>query len=390
MASIAKRFDCCVPVSSPLGPEALEAIPAKRGVFALLAGDDRPILLTTAADIRARLRHRLTAPEDGGRRKTADLRAITAAVCWQLTYSRFETDWRFFELARAIWPETYTQLLPRRSVWFVAARADGALPHLAVVREGETGADAVGPFLGRRSAGQFAEALADAFDLCRCYAGGRKRPEPGTCAYKEMGRCAAPCDGSASMDACRRTLAEAMRFAAGDRAPARQRLAAGMREAAAAMDYERAAVLKARLARLAQFDSPRFADVRDTRALRLVGLQRGPTFREMRAFVCDRGALAEAGTLGYPPVEAELTAVLDACDALSAGHGETTPADRRRLALVSAYLLSGKPDRGLWFRRDEVTAAGLTEAIEAATEALKVRRPARRRARAAPAKQSSR
>jgi len=385
MAAIVERFEGCAAVSPPLDGEALKAIPAKRGVFALLAEHSQPILLTTAADIRGRLRHRLTAPDDGGRRKAADLREITAAVCWRLTWSHFETEWQFFELARAIWPDSYTDLLPRRPVWFVAARVDEPFPHLAVVREAEPGAGAFGPFPSRRLAGRFAEALADAFDLCRCYAGGRQIPEPDACTYKQMGRCGAPCDGSMSMADYRHTVREAVRFAGGDRQPVRQRLAAGMRRAAAAMDYERAAAMKGRLARLAEFDSPKFADVRDTRALRFVSIQRGPSFRQMSAFVCDRGAVAAAGTLQYPPVPTELAAVCDACDALSADHAEMSAADRQRMAIVSAYLFSRKPERGLWFRRGEITPTALMEAIGGAAEALKVRLPARRRRQATPA-----
>ena len=232
-------------------------------------------------------------------------------------------------------------------MWFVASRVDGAFPHLALVGEAEPGADAFGPFPSRRLAGRFAEALADAFDLCRCYAGGRQIPVADGCAYKQMGRCGAPCDGSMSMADYRHAVQEAVRFAGGDRQPLRQRLAAGMREAAAAMDYERA------------------------------------------AFVCDRGAVAAAGTLQYPPVSTELAAVCDACDALSAEHAEMSAPDRQRMAIVSAYLFSRKPERGLWFRRSEVTPTALMEAIGGATEALKVRLPARRRRHVTPGVRNS-
>ena len=55
-------FDAALEVGPGFGDPQLGAIPAKRGVLALLGDGDQPILLLTAADIRSRLRSRLSEP----------------------------------------------------------------------------------------------------------------------------------------------------------------------------------------------------------------------------------------------------------------------------------------------------------------------------------------
>ena len=135
MGGLEYFFHGFVDVEAPLDAAVLKGIPAKRGVFLLAAAGDRPVLLTTAADIRGRLRFRLSAEEEGRRTKTADLREITTRVYWRLAYSAFETDWRFLELARAIWPDTYPALLSFQPAWFVAVDPQEPFPQFLRTRD---------------------------------------------------------------------------------------------------------------------------------------------------------------------------------------------------------------------------------------------------------------
>ena len=105
------RFDGRLEVQPPLGDEQLSQIPARRGVMALLGPEGQTILLTTAADIRSRLRHRLQERPEGERKKTADLREVTRQILWRLAASHFEADLHFLELAEAIYGRRYPSLL---------------------------------------------------------------------------------------------------------------------------------------------------------------------------------------------------------------------------------------------------------------------------------------
>ncbi len=380
MSGFAKLFDTCEAVTAPLEEAALAAIPAKRGVFALLGAGDAPILVTTAADIRSRLRYRLTEQADEPRRKAADLRQITTAVCWRLTHSRFETDWRYMEIVRAVWPETYRDLLGKRTAWFVAIDAEAPVPDLGVVAGPVGSGRQFGPFPDRRSAERFIDALIDAFDLCRCVSILRQAPHGAGCAYKQMGRCAAPCDGSTSMDAYRAVVGRAIALAAGDREPQRLLLHEKMTRAAEAMQFEQAGVMKGRMERLDEFESPRFRSVREPRDFRFVIIQPGPSRQQACSFVCDRGAIVAGPALEFPPTEPQATDVLAACDALTAEHEKIRPEDVERMGLVAWYLFSGNNSDGLVLSRDDLTPASLCEAIVHRADDLKLRPDRRRKA----------
>lgn len=373
MMDLADLFDGSTAVKPPLDEAALRAIPAKRGIFLLVAADGRPILLTTAADIRSRLRFRLSAPEeDDKRHKTADLREITASIHWRLTHSHFQTDWQFLEIARRIWPDSYARLLPRRMAWFVVPRVQDPAPHLAITSEPGGDERHFGPFAGRRSAEEFIDALADVFDLCRCISVLRKAPLGQACAYKQIGRCSAPCDGSGSMEDYRRLVAQAVEFAAGSRTAQREILTARMRQAAEARQFERAGVLKSRLERAAAFDGEKFAHVGDVTQFTFVIIQPGPSFHQACSFVCVRGQLAEGPILEFPPTNEAAAQVLEACDRLT---GEDVADDlaRRRMTLVASYMLNDPDRRGLILPREVVTVEELAARIIAAAEVLHLR-----------------
>lgn len=380
MGGFEQLFDAGRAVTPPLQAEDLAGIPGKRGVFLLVASDGRPILLTTAADIRSRLRSRLTSPEEGTRQKAADLREITAHVYWRICHSSFQTDWQFLELAGAIWPKTYTSLLSHPPAWFVGVNPEEEFPQFVKTQEIGQPGQQVGPFPDRSSAERFIDALTDSFDLCRYYSILRQAPHGVPCPYKQMGRSPAPCDGSIPMSVYRDMIRSACGFAAGDRGPLEQSLSSQMQQAAAALQFERAGTFKARLGRLKDFDAPQYAFVREAGAFRFVIVQSGPTSHQACTFVCDRGLIAQGPVLEYPPSEESLRAVLAACDELSARHGQLTLLDRQRMGLVTAYLFCGPAKRGLLVRRDDIPdPAALRHAIEAAAEDLKLRVPVRRR-----------
>ncbi len=378
MVDLQQHMDALVAVTPPLDAEALKAIPAGRGVFALLDAAGRAILITTAADMRARLRYRLTATDESTARKAADLREVTAAVAYRRTYSRFETDWCYLELVRAVYPDRWETLLPKRTAWFIAVDPDAATPHWTVAAGPPAAGRAFGPFAERRGAEAYLAALTDAFDLCRCVSILRQAPHGSACAYKHMGRCIAPCDGTATMDAYRAVIGRSIRGVAGDADDQRRRLTDAMNEASAAMAFERAAILKTRLDRLAELAAPKAARVRDRRAFRFVIVQPGPSSHQAGTFVCDGGRLAAGPVIDYPPTDDAAAAVLAACDALADTDDPDAAAGARRMALVAWYLFSSRPGDGRVLARDGLTAGALVAAIEASAEALGLRAPRRR------------
>ena len=373
-------FDGQWEIQGPPQPDSLAQVPAKRGVLALLGANDEPIALLSAADMRSRLRNRLTAPPPDKRTRTADLRTVTRKVLWKRAASHFETDLWYLELARRIWPKTYASLLAWRPAWFVHVDPAEQFPHFLRTREiGRRPGSYLGPFINGRGAERFIDAVQDAFDLCRHVHCLRQSPHGRKCSYAEMERCLSPCDGTVSMEAYRGKVAEAAAFAAGRHQPLRDELARRIQAAADQLQFERAAAFKARLDRLATFNSPAYALVAPLERFRFVVIQSGGSTRKAAAFLVSAGTIDPAGPLDYPLQADQLGGLLARMAAPAEAPCGIDQAERLRIGLVTTYLLCGPARRGVIVRwQAEMTAAALAEEIEAAADVLKLRRPAKK------------
>jgi len=364
-------------------PQELARIPAKRGVLALLAADGEPILLLTAADMRSRLRNRLTAPDADARTRSADLRAVTRRVAYKLTHSHFETDLYYLQIARAIWPDRYASMVAWKPAWFVHVDVADKAPHFVRTREvGAREGRYIGPFASGRDAERFVGMLAEAFDLCRDLRCLRQAPNAQPCPYAQMRRCASPCDGTISMEAYASMVSDALAFAQGNRDELRQSFQRQMRSAAEALEFEWAQALKVRLDRLAEFDSPSFAHAKPLEQFCFMIVQGGGSVRRATAFVARGGSLVPAGMLDYPLKVEQLEAVVkQAAD--ERGHpGPAGRFERLCMGLVARYVFSSPQRRGLIVRwAPAMTADDLAGAIEGAAGVLNLRAPRPRKAK---------
>jgi len=371
----ARGFDGEAPVRAPLSADDLAAIPAQRGVLLLEADGGAPVLLTTAADIRARMRGRLAPPDDAPRRRTADLREVARRIRWKRTFSHFETDWQFLELARRIYPKTYPDLLSIQPAWFVHADPDAACPSVGRTREvfGDPGRY-LGPFPDGRSAQRFVEALQEVFDLCRHESILRRAPRGRACVYAQMGRCGAPCDGSEPMAAYRARVAQACRCAAGDRRTIRGRLQVEMRRCAESRRYERAAAFRSRLERLGELDKDAYRHVADAEDFRFVLIQPGPNRQTARTFLADRGAIRAGPDLAYPVSPKHAERLAGRMRTPASGPRRVGVLQRRRMGLVAHYLYVSAERRGLIVRAGgDLTGEALAEQIAAGADRLGLR-----------------
>ncbi len=248
MAEWNQLFDARLDVRVPVTEEQLREIPAKRGVVLLAGQDSEPIVMITAADMRARTRTRLAEPseEDVSRRsRSPKLGEVTRAIFQKRCESHFETDWRFLEISRLIWPRRYAKMLSWKPPWFVHLSLGDAHPHFARSRKVfEREGRYIGPFASARDAEKFIQDVQDAFDLCRSITCLRRAPNGARCPYAEMNRCVSPADGTISMDEYRSILSGAADFAAGQREGLRGQLQGKMARAAEELKFEAAAEYK--------------------------------------------------------------------------------------------------------------------------------------------------
>ncbi|MCB9851953.1 MAG: hypothetical protein H6819_02565 [Phycisphaerales bacterium] len=211
-ATCAVEFDASIDVSpaAPLDPKLL---PALGGVYLLADADDRPIFLGVCENLRRVVPPRLTSEEADAQTKRARLGEIVRRISWKQTRGAFEGLLRHWQFARSVFPDRYATLLGFGPCAFIRIDPDAAFPRfepVSVIREDT--ARYFGPIPRRKDAEALIRLLEDAFDLCRYYDILQRTPNGERCAYYDMGRCPAPCDGTAPMSTYRQSIAEAIAF----------------------------------------------------------------------------------------------------------------------------------------------------------------------------------
>src|SRR4051812_35716476 len=178
----------------------LKLAPARWVVYLLADADDQPVQLLCVKNLRYSLKRRLGGAEQVGPTKRVNYRDLIRRVYWRRVDSDLEADSVYLEVARALFPQTYQGMTGFRPAWFIHADAEAKFPNWTkTIDLTTTGGQFVGPVEDKHSAGKLIEEIVDWFDLCRYYNILCDSPKGLPCAYKEMGKCPAPCDGSISM-----------------------------------------------------------------------------------------------------------------------------------------------------------------------------------------------
>ncbi|GMV95956.1 MAG: hypothetical protein AMXMBFR83_03250 [Phycisphaerae bacterium] len=356
------------PSSATEGPGAARAWPGHGGVYLLTDGEDRLVQLAAAADLRRALSVRLCPPKPGespvgeaapAGRPRADLSQIVRRVRWRRADSMFEITWEYYRLARLLMPETYLRQVGFGPCWFVHVDPAAEHPRFSAGKHlrGPPGAE-LGPFATQADAARFIEILEDAFDLCRYHHVLVQAPHGRPCAYLDMGKCPAPCDGRVPMAAYREMIASALAFAAGRRGPAFEQWESAMRQAADQRAYERAAAIRQTLERARRIEHEVFRLVVPIERFNYLIVQRGPGPTRVRPFFI-RGGLIEAGEatrLKEAPHAAG--GWIERLRSAGADHAAADPIARsEQLWLVSHFLFKRDPP-GLYWREDALGAAG--------------------------------
>jgi hypothetical protein len=336
-------------------PAFLKSVPAKWVVYLLADADDRPIQLLCVRNLRYSLERRLVTPEET-RSKRVNYREFVRRVHWRRVDSSFEADVLYWDAARALFPNTYKGLMAFRQAWFVHVDPDAEFPRY--VRTNDPSAPngvTIGPLEDKHDAQKLIQLAEDTFDLCRYYHILTEAPRGKACAYKEMGRCAAPCDGTVPMWDYRGTVADSQR-AVVDPQSVIAAETRRMQAAAAALRFEEAAKIKARIAQLSQFGVGKFRHARRIQDFQFLSLQRGPSDGTAKVFLVTPAGIEEvAGLIAEPKVG--LSDLLRHILSLAAKRA-TIPLDAssaERIGLVAHHLFLPKQTHGLFLRITDVS-----------------------------------
>lgn len=326
----------------------LSALPNGPGVFAFENEAGQTMSLAVAANVRRLVRRRLTPVErEDGPTRRVDFSKLARRVAAAPVGSTFEADWAYLQLARQRVPHAASTLTDRWRGWFVHVNPRHAFPRLVKTStpgQPPTGTEGVylGPVADKHTAARLIEALQGGFDLCRYHHILIEAPNGRACAYKEMGRCPAPCDGTVSMAHYRAQVEDAVAFA-GRRDDALTTLEARMAQHSADLDFEAAERCRRQIEDLQPITKPAFAHVDRLERFRYIAVAQGEHPDFARMFVIAGGWIAPVADVPIDREPAALPCVVEPVNAYLDAHAVTfESAALENIGLVCAHLFRPK------------------------------------------------
>jgi excinuclease ABC subunit C len=244
--------------------------PAAPGVYRMTGGNGEVLYVGKAKNIKKRIL--AYARPAGHPNRIARMIAATAAIEFVTTATETEALLLEANLIKRLRPRFNVLLRDDKSFPYILITKDG-LPSQICKHRGARNrpGDYFGPFAAVNAVNRTITALERAFLLRSCSDAvyeSRTRP----CLLHQIKRCSAPCTGEISHGDYAELVREAKAFLSGKSGAVKEELAAEMDDAAAALDFERAAVLRDRLAALSAVQShqginPRGVDEADVFAL---------------------------------------------------------------------------------------------------------------------------
>jgi len=348
-------------------------VPAKAAVYLLVgrneAAEEQPVLLATVGDLRSALKNRLADTPPDAKSKRINYGTLCTRVYYRRVDSSFAANYWYARAAEELFPATAKALIPWRDSWWVAVEKTGTFPRFRKTTDlSEPSLAYVGPISDKHAANRYIELLEDLFDLCRYHNILVQAPHGKACAYKEMGKCPAPCDGSISLVSYREQIDAALGFAAGTtRAAWRAQTETAMKHAAAEMQFERAGRIKQRLARADAVNTYHFAHVRPLEDFSFLTLQPGKGKPWIEPWVMTHGQIECLPQFNVKTLPEAAEALAQKCRqiAMEPAPGSMDRSVIRQMALAAHHLFKGESDHGIWLRASEVRTRGPAAVVEA-------------------------
>ncbi len=298
-----------------------ECIPARPAVFALFAeatpaGAYAPYIGRTV-DLRRRLGRLLGRP--GGRSKFLNLHEFTHRIEYQCVGSLFESQWLVYLLNRAYYPRHYRQRLRLKPPALLKLNIRNRFPRCYPTRRlSRDGSLYYGPFPSRAAAERFAAEFLDLFLIRRCVEELTPDPSHPGCIYSQMRMCLAPCFGGCTDEEYCHEVSQVTAFLDADGQALLRTLEAERAQASEALQFEQAARIHRRLAKVQEVLRLKPGLVRNLRELDAVLVVRGAEANSVVFFRVAAGELRGPVTLSLDenvpmpvPLDQQLHALLD-------------------------------------------------------------------------------
>ena len=316
------------------------------GVYQMLGADGAPLYVGKSIRVRTRLLSYFRAPP--GEKATKLIRE-TGRIRWEYIPNEFSTLVREMRLIQRWQPRFNVQHKRKRMYAFVKLTREIAPRILLVTRAVPDGSLYFGPFPAVGEVGRTVRELAHAVGLRDC---------PGTtpmffddqlevfdegrsplCMRAELGTCLAPCCAGVSSQAYRQNVVTARRFLEGRTREPLTALESRIRAAVARLDFEYAARIRDRLARLQAFQE-HLAAFRG-RVESLTFLYRVPGFAgDSRLYLIRRGRIRRE--FPYPTTKNERREIDEAVESVyrapEEGPASLEPHDAAEILLVARWF----------------------------------------------------
>jgi excinuclease ABC subunit C len=223
---------------APIGP----------GVYRMIAADGEVLYVGKAKSVRKRLASYLRG--GGHTSRIARMISLTASMVFVSTETETEALLLETNFIKQMKPRFNVLMRDDKSFPYIFLGGDHVAPQIAKHRGArDRKGDYFGPFASVWAVNRTLTALERAFLLRSCtdsYFANRTRP----CLLFQIKRCSAPCTGEIGTQDYAKLVGEARDFLSGKSRAVRDLLAKEMAEASKALDYERAARLRDRIAAL--------------------------------------------------------------------------------------------------------------------------------------------
>jgi len=341
----------------------LKTVPAKWVVYLLADEHDQPIQLLCVKNLRYSLKRRLGGDEMIGPTKRVNYRDLVRRIHWRRVDSAFEADWLYYEAARALFPQSYQGMVGFRPAWFVQVNPETNFPRYTKTIDltGKTGVF-LGPVEDKHAAGKLIQLVEDAFDLCRYYNILTEAPRGLPCAYKEMGKCPAPCDGSISMQQYRQVVEWSTRVLV-DPADYVREQQRRMQQAAAELRFETAGKIKAYIDQLSQLGKGPFRHAARLADFQYLSFQRGPRAGTAKLFLITPGQIEQLLCViddSFSPGETLRVALTRAAADVAAA--PITQEGVERIGIVAHHLFCAKSAHGVFLPMAKIDEKSIAKA----------------------------
>lgn len=320
----------------------LERVPARWVVYLLSDEQGRPFQLLYVRNLRASLANRLCEHPADEKTKSVPYRQVVRQVAWHPVDSAAEAEWVYVSIVRELFPQAYTKLMDSWRCCYLAIDPAAKFPRYQVTDTPDPALlpTTFGPIPHRNAAGKLIETIEDAFDLCRYYPILTQAPRGAACAYKQMHKCPAPCDGSVSLGMYHQLIGLSLQALINNsEVIADHELR--MRQAAAAMKFELAGKIRGYVDQLRSLAAGPFEHLRPLSTLRTCAILRASKAKRFKLMLLTPECIEVSAEWAKPEeITDTLSRFSDRCH--EPGSRDALALDR--LTFLCRQILQANPD----------------------------------------------